>query len=275
MLRFPNAKINIGLFITGKRTDGYHDLETVFYPVQPTDALELIAPATETSLQVTGLEVAGEMKNNLAWKAWALLQRDFPDRVAPLHIFLHKVIPMGGGMGGGSSDGAFMLCMLNDHFHLGLDTAALERYALQLGSDCPFFVRNQPAFAAGRGELLQPVPLDLSAYTIQVICPGIHVSTALAFKGVKPAAAAFDLRSLHEQPLSSWRDTVLNDFEPSVFGAHPELKAIKESLYRQGALYASMSGSGSAIYGIFEKGHKARPETTLPFTEFLSESDEL
>jgi 4-diphosphocytidyl-2-C-methyl-D-erythritol kinase len=271
MLRFPNAKINIGLFITEKRADGYHNLETVFYPVKPADALELIDhDAQTTTIKLSGLEVAGNNEDNLVWKAWQLLQRDFPSQVRPLHIFLHKVIPMGAGMGGGSSDGAFLLCMLNDHFRLGLSTGKLEAYALQLGSDCPFFIRNQPAFAAGRGELLEPLHLDLSDYTLQIICPQIHVSTAAAFKGIKPARPPFNLKEINSLPVSDWKQHIRNDFEDSVFQLHPVLQEIKESLYAQGALYASMSGTGAALYGIFKKGTQATVQAPVPFSTYLN-----
>lgn len=271
MLRFPNAKINLGLFITGKRSDGYHNLETIFYPVQPADALELIGYGIhKTTVKTTGLEVSGNPETNLVWKAWKLLQQDFPSKVMPLSIFLHKVIPMGAGMGGGSSDGAFMLGMLNDHFQLGLGDAELERYALQLGSDCPFFIRNRPAFAMGRGELLELIDLDLSPYTIQVICPQIHVSTAIAFRDVKPAPAAFNLKEINSLPVKEWKQYVHNDFERSVFKAHPALLEIKEQLYAQGALYASMSGSGSSLYALFEKGKKAELDTPVPFSSYIN-----
>ncbi len=271
MLRFPNAKINIGLFVTEKRADGYHNLETIFYPVRPTDALELIDhDAATTTIQLSGLEVTGSSNQNLVWKAWELLHRDFPAQVGPVHIFLHKVIPMGAGMGGGSADGAFMLGMLNDHFQLRLTKAELEAYALQLGSDCPFFIHNQPAFASGRGELLQSLSLDLSAYTIQVICPQIHVSTAQAFKGILPAPAAFNLKEISTLPIADWGQYIRNDFEDSVFRVHPVLQEIKESLYAQGAVYASMSGTGAALYGIFEKDKKAVLDIALPFNEYFN-----
>lgn len=269
MLSFPNAKINIGLYITHLRSDGYHDLETVFYPVQLRDALELIDNgATQTSLHCSGLPVAGDPAQNLALQAWSLLQADFPGKVGPVSLYLHKLIPMGGGMGGGSADGAFMLAMLNTHFRLDLSQEQLEAYALRLGSDCPFFIRNRPAFATGRGELLQPLALDLSGYDIQLICPDIHVSTAAAFRGIRPAPASFDLRKITQLPVARWRDHIANDFETSVFASHPELAAIKAQLYAQGALYASMSGSGATLYGIFERGHKARIHTSCPVREF-------
>lgn len=270
MLTFPNAKINIGLYITGKRDDGYHNLETVFYPVPFRDALELIdAPEGESSISLSGLAVAGDRENNLVWRAYRLLQRDFP-QVKPLHILLHKIIPMGAGMGGGSSDAAFMLNMINERFQLGLDRATLENYALQLGSDCPFFIRNLPAFAAGRGELLEPLSLDLSGYNILLVCPQLHVSTAVAFSGVQPATAPFDLRSISTLAPEEWKAHIHNDFENTVMTQYPVLRDIKKQLYNQGAIYASMSGSGSSLYGIFRRGSKPKIDSTIPYTTYSS-----
>lgn len=258
MLSFPNAKINLGLYVTHKRDDGYHDLETLFYPLPFTDALELL-PAGDSGagMQLTGLPVAGNTDSNLVWKAYNLLLEKYPEQVKPLAIHLHKVIPMGAGMGGGSADAAFMLRMLNEHFELGIAAAQLSAYALQLGSDCPFFLLNQPAFAAGRGELLEPVTLDLSAYSIQIVCPRIHVGTADAFRNIVPAPAGFDLRQIAALPPEAWRGRISNDFEKPVFQLHPVLQTIKEQLYAGGAMYASMSGSGSSLYGIFPKGRQA------------------
>jgi len=269
MLTFPNAKINIGLYITGKREDGYHNLETVFYPVKLSDALELIElPGMPASLRTSGLAVAGRTEDNLVWSAFRLLQRDFPDKVRPLQLLLHKVIPMGGGMGGGSADGAFMLRMLNEFFGLQLDTPQLESYALQLGSDCPFFIHNRPSFASGRGEVLEPVSLDLSGYSLQLICPELHVSTAGAFRNIIPRKAPLALRELPLLPLTEWRQRVGNDFERPVFEAHPVLADIKQQLYDQGAIYAAMSGTGSTLYGVFEKGREAVIKTSIPYRSF-------
>jgi len=253
MLVFPNAKINIGLYITGKRTDGYHDLETVFYPVDYKDVLEIIpAKNGQTTLHISGNPVAGNTEDNLVWKAWNLLQRDYPDQVFPIAIYLYKNISTGAGLGGGSADAAFMLRMVNDYFQLDLDTEKLSAYALQLGSDCPFFIRNKACFASGRGEILQPLSLDLSAYRIELLTPGIHCSTALAFKQITPKPAAYPLRDIAALPVEAWKNHISNDFELPVFAQYPELKKLKEQLYEQGALYASLSGSGSALFGIFE-----------------------
>lgn len=258
MLCFPNAKINIGLYITARRNDGYHDLETVFYPVQLKDALEITGSTNgTTALHMSGLPVPGGADSNLVWKAWQLLSASFPEKISrPLDIYLHKVIPMGGGMGGGSSDGAHMLHLLNNYFGLGLGMAQLEAYALQLGSDCPFFIHNRPAFASGRGELLEPLSIDLSGYDIWLVCPALHVSTAAAFAGIQPAAAGFDLRRIADLPVAHWRDHIRNDFERVVFSQHPVLDDIKRQLYDQGAVYASMSGSGATLYGLFPKGRQ-------------------
>jgi 4-diphosphocytidyl-2-C-methyl-D-erythritol kinase len=279
MLSFPNCKINLGLYITRKRDDGYHDLETVFYPVgKPVksvssdggiplhDVLEIVE-STGTTLHMSGRVVTGNEADNLVWKAWQMLKHEYPDNIPPLDIYLHKVIPMGAGLGGGSADGAFMLSLLNDCFNLGLDKLRLAQYALRLGSDCPFFIYNTPQFASGRGEQMSALPVDLSAYSIQVICPKVHVSTAKAFSMITPRPAPYDLRNLHQLPLEKWRDHISNDFEAPVFSQHPELGEVKQQLYDQGAIYASMSGSGSAVYGIFPFGKMAEIRVGVEFEE--------
>jgi 4-diphosphocytidyl-2-C-methyl-D-erythritol kinase len=268
MLTFPNAKINIGLFITAKRHDGYHDLETIFYPVAVRDALEIIdTPQGNASIHLSGLAVAGDQQKNLVWKAYTLLQKDFSEKIKPVSIHLHKVIPMGAGLGGGSADGAFMLKMLNDHFNLGADTNQLEKYALELGSDCPFFIRNKAAFASGRGEQLEETGLDLSDYSIQLIYPDIHISTAMAFAGITPAPATYSLRDISSLPLDTWKDHIRNDFETSLFPQYPLLQDLKEQLYKGGALYASLSGTGSTVYGIFKKGKQAQISSEATFKQ--------
>lgn len=256
MLRFPNCKINLGLYITSRRADGYHNLETVFYPVPFCDALEII-PADEPQLFMSGMAVAGDVNTNLVWKAYQLLKEQFPDKVSGLDIHLHKVIPMGAGLGGGSADGTFMLEMINDYCSLGLSKEVLAEYALQLGSDCPFFIYNTPQHAGGRGEEMESINLDLSGYDLQLVCPQVYVSTAAAFKMVQPGLASFDLRGLGALPIAQWKDCIKNDFEASVFQQYSQLGAIKQQLYDAGAVYAAMSGSGSAIFGIFERGRKA------------------
>ena len=267
MLCFPNCKINLGLYITSKRRDGYHDLATVFYPLPLTDALEIVPAETETRLHVSGLEVEGPSDKNLVWKACRLIHDQYPDKVTPVEIHLLKAIPMGAGLGGGSADGAFMLKLLNDYFGLNILAAELEQLALQLGSDCPFFIRNTPQYATGRGEVMTPVELDLSGYTMQLICPRVHVSTTAAFSMISPAVPLFDLAGLPSTPVSEWKTMLHNRFEDAVFSLHPSLRDIKNQLYTQGAVYASMSGSGSAIYGLFPKGNKAQISSNLPFEE--------
>jgi 4-diphosphocytidyl-2-C-methyl-D-erythritol kinase len=271
MLIFPNAKINIGLFVTEKRNDGYHNLETVFHPVAVNDVLEIIDSGhTATSLHLTGLAVNGDINQNLVWKAYKLLQRDFPDAVGNYEIHLHKHIAMGAGMGGGSADATFMLQLLNQYCRLGLREEQLLEYALQLGSDCSFFIRNQTCFAQGRGELLEPISVpELEQYTIQIIVPAVHISTADAFRHIKPKPATFDLRRIGSLPIGEWKHVIQNDFQPGIFAAYPALQSIWMQLYEQGAVYTSLTGTGSAIYGLFPEGRRAIIETALDYREYL------
>lgn len=256
MIIFPNCKINLGLRIAGKRNDGYHDLETVFYPVSIKDAVEVIEnvqhPINNVQCSMSGLPVDGDVENNLCVKAYHLLKKDFP-ALPPAQMHLHKAIPVGAGLGGGSADGAFTLHILNKKFNIGLTEKQLSVYALQLGSDSPFFILNKPCFATGRGEILEQVNIDLSAYKILIVHPGIHISTAWAFMNIIPAAREKTIKEIILQPVVSWKEELKNDFEEPVFSKHPEIKSIKEKLYQTGAVYASMTGSGSAVYGIFEK----------------------
>lgn len=254
MLCFPNSKINIGLFVTGQRSDGYRNLETVFYPIGFKDILEIVPAKEESSFHLSGKKIEGAKENNLVWKAFEMLRSRFPDKVPLLDIYLHKNISMGAGLGGGSSDGAFMLRLLNDFCKLNLDAEALAAYALELGSDCPFFIYNTPQFASGRGEMFQPVKPVLSGFRIDVICPQIHVSTGAAFRMIQPGPAGFDLRTIDSLDVKDWKEHVKNDFEEPVFKMYPELKDLKKQLYNQGAVYASLTGSGAAVYGIFPKG---------------------
>lgn len=267
----------MGLYITRRREDGYHDIETVFYPLsvvatakadgQLNDALE-IAPAAETKLHTYGYTIAGNDADNLIWKAYQLMKTASPGRLPPLDIFLYKAIPMGAGLGGGSADGAFMLRLLNDAYKLEFSNEQLAAFALQLGSDCPFFIYNTPKFATGRGEQMNDIALDLSAHSIQVICPQVHVSTGAAFQMITPKPAPYDLRTLHALPVGEWKDKIANDFEEPVFIQHPVLAEIKQQLYGQGAIYASMSGSGAAVYGIFPKGRRAQLDMSVSFKDF-------
>ena len=254
MLVFPDCKINLGLRILNKREDGFHNLETVFYPIGINDALEVIlAPGAGLQFSQTGLMVDGNEADNICIKAYHLLKKDFPHLPA-IKMHLHKAIPMGAGLGGGSADGAFALQLLNTAFELHLSQQQLIEYALQLGSDCPFFIINQPCYATGRGENLETLQLDLSSYKIAVINPGIHVNTAWAFKQLQKTTKTESRNSLKEVisgPVSTWKKFLSNDFETVVFAAHPEIKFIKDKLYEMDALYASMSGSGSTVFGIF------------------------
>ncbi len=254
MISFPNCKINLGLYIVEKRVDGFHNLETIFYPIPICDALESVRDqgAKLPQLHLSGLPVPGDVTENLCLKAWHILRADFPQLPA-VQMHLHKLIPMGAGLGGGSSDGAAALALLNGQFNLGLTIEQLAAYALRLGSDCPFFILNRPAFATGRGEQLSIVDLDLSVFDIVVIYPGVHISTALAFSGITPTPAINHLPDIIRQPVSTWKDNMHNVFEPVAIGAYPQLAAIKIWLYENGALYASMTGTGAAFYGIFPK----------------------
>jgi len=257
MVLFPNCKINLGLNITRKREDGYHDLETVFYPVQWQDALEGIKSEIGTdelgvNFSNSGLAIDGDAKNNLCVKAYQMLKKDFPG-MAAMQIHLHKIIPMGAGLGGGSSDGALTLKLLNQICQLNLSQDQLLHYALQLGSDCPFFILNKPCLATGRGEKMEEIALDLSAYRFVIVHPPVHVSTGKAFAGITPKIPEQSISEIILQPVNTWKHHLVNNFEPGVSKQFPEISQIKDSLYNKGALYASMTGSGSAVYGIFEK----------------------
>lgn len=251
MIVFPNCKINLGLRILRKRTDGFHDIETLFYPLPVRDALEIIENP-EFNFSQTGFHIEGDPENNLCIKAYQLIKKNFPELPAVI-IHLHKVIPVGAGLGGGSADGAFALKLLNKKFDLKISTKKLMDYALQLGSDCPFFILNKPCFARGRGEILEPIKLDLSAYKIVIVNPGIHVSTKWAFSQITPALPEKSIKEIIPETIETWRENLNNDFEEPAFKKYPELKQIKNQLYHAGAVYAAMSGSGSTVFGIFKK----------------------
>ena len=264
MLTFPNAKINLGLNITEKRPDGYHNLETIFYPVPIEDALEL-HPLTNGSgekcrLHQSGITIAGEPESNLVVKAYRLLDAEFG--LPPVEVHLCKHIPSGAGLGGGSADAAFMLKMLNEQFNLNLSDEALEERAARLGADCAFFVKNLPTYAEGIGNLFSPVSLSLKGVKILLVKPDIFVSTRDAFAHIRPRRPQVSLKEVATRPLSEWRMCMVNDFEESVFPQFPAIGHIKEELYRQGAAYASMSGSGSSVFGLFES------DVELPEVDF-------
>ncbi len=253
MIQFPNCKINLGLSILAKRPDGYHELETVFYPIAVSDALEVL-PADSLTMTQSGIPVPGDPAQNLCLKAYLLLKKDFP-QLPPVQMHLQKNIPMGAGLGGGSSDGTSALLILNQQFSLGLNDKQLIDYASQLGSDCPFFVFNKACHASGRGEVLTPIALDLSNYQFLLVHPGKHISTAWAFQQLTPNAKSESIQSIIQKPISAWKASLINDFEKPVFNAEPTLLEIKTQLYQLGAIYASMSGSGSSLFGIFPMGH--------------------
>lgn len=254
MITFPNAKINLGLNIVEKRPDGYHNLETIFYPINLQDALEVTRRENndkEYTLHISGSPLEGEPEDNLVVKAYKLLKKDYPG-LLPVDIHMYKHIPAGAGLGGGSSDAACMIKLLNDKYSLGLSTERMEEYAVKLGADCAFFIRNKPVFATGIGNLFEPVELSLKGYHIILIKPDIFVSTRDAFAEIKPVRPAVSLKEIVKQPMETWKHSMKNDFEDSVFKKFPEIAAIKDELYDLGAVYAAMSGSGSSVYGIFK-----------------------
>ncbi len=259
MIVFPNIKINLGLSITEKRPDGYHNLETVFYPVALEDALEIRA-LPEADKKITlhqyGMEIAGNPEDNLVAKAYSLLDKEF--HLPPVEIHLYKHIPSGAGLGGGSSDAAFMLKLLNGHFHLNLSEEQLEIYAATLGADCAFFIKNKPVYAEGIGNIFSPIELSLKGYQIMIVKPDVFVSTREAFANIHPHHPEYPVKEVIRRPVAEWKDILINDFEASVFPQHPVIGEIKKELYNQGALYASMSGSGSSVFGLFA------PDAALP-----------
>lgn len=248
MIRFPNAKINLGLYVERRRDDGYHDISTVFYPIPLKDVVEVVK-SESTVLRTYGNPVDCPPEKNLVMKAYRLLEKEFG--LPPVEICLYKHIPDGAGLGGGSSDASAVLKILNDLFALGLDDAELARRAVKLGADCPFFVYNRPVAARGIGDVFEAVDVDLSGMTAVVVKPDVYVSTAEAYRGVVPRIPEMDVVEIVRHPVGEWKGVLENDFEAHVFGLYPRLQEIKQSLYDSGAVYASMSGSGSAIYGLF------------------------
>ena len=307
MVSFPHCKINLGLRILRKREDGYHDLESVFYPLPVEDVLEITTlndrslesgvksretathSGTDSPLTTrqpggqahhsppwlldtgtlrfnqTGLEVDGNPEDNLCTKAYYLLKKEFP-LLPSIQMHLHKNIPMGAGLGGGSADAALVLKQLNEKFNLTLTTDQLVAYALQLGSDCPFFIIDKPCWATGRGELLEPLLLDLSAYSFMIVSPGIHISTSWAFSMIKTSISSLSIKDIIQKPVTTWKEELVNDFEAPVFNKHPEIKLIKEVLYQKGAIYASMTGSGSSVFALFPKNQL--PSDLFPKTDY-------
>lgn len=263
MITFPNAKINLGLNIVEKRPDGYHNLETIFYPIPLQDALEITpweGGERKYKLAQSGIQIAGDDENNLVVKAYKLLDSLY--NLPPIEINLLKHIPSGAGLGGGSADAAFMLCMLNQHFQLNIPNEQLEVYAAQLGADCAFFVENKPTFAEGIGNIFSPIELSLKGYKLLLVKPDIFVSTRDAFAQIKPKRPTISLKEVAKMPIEAWKTYMVNDFEESVFPQFPAIADIKAKLYDMGAIYASMSGSGSSVFALF-KG-----DATLPKVDF-------
>jgi len=270
MVVFPNAKINLGLSVTEKRADGFHNIETVFYPVPLRDALELtVAPDGKTEFGFSGMTIPGAVQRNLCFKAWNLLKKDF--NLPEIKFHLHKVIPMGAGLGGGSADGAFTIRILNQVFDLGLSAEQMQDYARRLGSDCAFFIQNKPVFAFEKGDHFDSINLDLSGFFLILIKPAINVNTALAYANIVPYRPSLPVKEIINLPVEKWKELLKNDFETSVFKSYPEIGTIKKQLYESGALYASMSGSGSAVFGIF----KTKTEMKSHFPDFFYWSGEL
>ena len=255
MITFPNCKINIGLHITGRFDDGYHSIETCMFPLPLNNVLEIVPAATnETRVFLSGSAETIPAVKNIVYKAWNLLHDQYS--IPNTDIYLHKVIPSGAGLGGGSADGTFALGMLNSMFELRLTNEQLETEAAKLGMDCPFFVANNPAIAMGKGEILKPVKMDLSGYYLVLVKPSVNVSTAEAYAGVIPKKPEKSIAELIKLPMEEWKNVIVNDFERTVFAKYPNIEIIKAEMYSKGAIYAQMSGSGSAVFGLFN----AKPE---------------
>lgn len=258
MVSFPPCKINLGLSVISKRPDGYHNIATCFYPVPWHDALEIVR-AKSFSFSLSGIPVPGAAADNLCVRAYELLRKSY--NLTPVAIHLHKVIPIGAGLGGGSADGAYSLRTLNEIFNLELGNEKLKEYAAMLGSDCAFFIEGKPMIGMGRGEVLSDIRLSLKGKYLLILKPEVHISTAQAFAGVTPGNPTADLRLILEgHNLDAWKGTLKNDFEEPLFKQFPLLEALHQKLYAFGASYASMTGSGSAVFGIFENAVDLRKE---------------
>ena len=267
MICFPNAKINIGLRVTGKRPDGYHNIESILYPIGLTDMLEISEQekiyGKGISLVTTGIKIDSPPEENLVFRTTELLRKEYS--IPPLDIHLHKLIPTGSGLGGGSSDTSFLLRILNENFNIGITEEKLHAIASDIGSDCPFFLNNSSAFISGRGEKIQRIFLDLSRFYLVVVYPDIYIDTGLAYSQITPSKPGLSLKKLIKYPVSQWKENIFNDFEKPVFLEFPHIKKIKEKLYRMGAIYSSLTGSGSAVYGLFDE----KTETDGQFGHYL------
>ncbi len=251
MISFPNCKINLGLSVIEKRADGFHNIESIFYPINWCDILE-INKSDEFQFTQSGLNISSG--TNLCVKAFNLIKEKH--NIQNVKIHLHKVIPIGAGLGGGSSDAAFTIKTLSSLFDIDLSSSQMKDYAIQLGSDCPFFIDNKPMIATAKGEILKEVNIDLKNYQILIIFPEVFISTPEAFSGIIPSKKELPLSEIIKSPINNWKNIITNDFEGSIFIKYPQIKTIKDKLYEMGAVYASMSGSGSAVYGIFKKENK-------------------
>ncbi len=252
MILYPNAKINLGLHVVEKRADGYHNIETVFYPVGWNDILEVLpdeSKNTGVDFSSGGIPIPGAVEENLCVRAYNLISKDYPMPAVKIH--LHKMIPIGAGLGGGSSDAAFFIRALNELFELNLAWGELHHYAKQLGADCSFFITNKPVFAEGKGDQFESINISLKGYFILIAYPNFHVGTGEAYAGVTPQKRAASLEEIISTPVDQWKDVLKNDFEKSVFIKFPEIAELKKKMYDLGAIYSSMSGSGSAVYGLF------------------------
>ncbi|GMO35778.1 MAG: 4-(cytidine 5'-diphospho)-2-C-methyl-D-erythritol kinase [Candidatus Azobacteroides pseudotrichonymphae] len=262
MIAFPNAKINLGLHVIARRSDGYHDIETIFCPIDLCDILEIVS-ATQTKFIQSGIPMDCKISNNLVMKAYQLLKKHY--NLPEITIHLRKNIPIGAGLGGGSSDASFMLYLLSNLANLCLSIEELEAYAKQLGSDCPFFIRNKPVFAKGIGNIFTPIELDLKKYNLALVTTNIHISTSEAYTNIVVSHTPREsLTDIIHYPVDKWKNRLVNDFEEDIFPLYPEIREIKQELYNQGAIYASMSGSGSSVYGLFKKPY--RPIGTFNFS---------
>jgi 4-diphosphocytidyl-2-C-methyl-D-erythritol kinase len=257
MISYPNAKINLGLNVVRKRDDGYHAIESVFYPIPWRDILEIVpekAGKGKITFTSSGIAIPSDGKPNLCERVYQLMHDEFG--LFSVKIHLHKIVPIGAGLGGGSADAAFVATMLNEMFELELSTKKLEDIVSKVGSDCPFFIQNKPAFVTGRGEVLEPFDINLAGYWLMLINPNIHIGTKEAYAGILPSLPKTSLQELLHKNVSDWKTSISNDFEASVFPQYPVIQEIKEQLYAQGAAYASMTGSGSTLFGLFDKEPK-------------------
>ena len=265
MICFPNAKINLGLNVTEKRADGFHNIETIFYPIGWNDALEITETTNSSSdfnLQLSGIPIHGNIEDNLLYKAYQLIKKI--KTLPSIQVHLHKALPMGAGLGGGSADAAFFINLLNEQFTLHLSESERIEIAKKLGSDCAFFITNKPVFAYDKGDVFKSIDLDLSYYYIAIVYPNIHSNTKEAYSLVKPIAPKHSILDVIKQPIQTWKTDLINDFEISIVNKYPIVQKTKQDLYDCGALYASMSGSGSAVFGLFDHYPTINKLSNLP-----------